>query len=171
MSRRRCSPLHDPSLSRKGLILLGNRRAAAGRPHLVRVAQGHVLRLPAAVGLHDVERGVIEEGVEGPVVAKVVGRETLDADLATKDPDTLIDGAGGQRLVRVVAAEERSALSSQLREVGLGRQFRVLVQLLDIGAVRFGTIDPDRCPAQVDLVDGDQRHLAAAQRVLNQQTH
>ena len=87
----------------------------------MRVAQGHVLRFPPAVRLHHVERSVVEEGIERPVVPQIVGREALDADLAAKDSDALIDGAGGQRLFRVVAGEERSALPSHLREVGLGR--------------------------------------------------
>jgi len=169
-SRRRCS-LRCRSSSGRGLIFFGNRRAAAGCPHLVRVTQGHVLRFPPAVRLHHVERGVIEEGIERPVVAQVVGREALDPDLAAKDRDALIDGPGGQRLFRVVAGEERPPLPSHLREVGLGRHPRVPVQLLDIRAVRFGAVDPDRSPTQVDRVGGEQRHLAAAQRVLNQQTH
>src|SRR5258708_37729347 len=72
ISRKPCSLLHRHS-SGRGLIFLGNRRAATGRPHLMRVAQGHVLCFPPAVRLHHVERSVIEEGVECPVVPKIVG--------------------------------------------------------------------------------------------------
>src|SRR5258708_36500811 len=52
-SRKPCSLLHRHS-SGRGLIFLGNRRAATGRPHLMRVAQGHVLCFPPAVRLHHV---------------------------------------------------------------------------------------------------------------------
>src|SRR5260370_31301594 len=144
-SRKPCFLLHRHS-SGRGLIFLGNRRAATGRPHLMRVAQGHVLCFPPAVRLHHIERSVIEEGVECPVVPQIVGREALDADRAAKDRNALINGPGGQRLIRVVAREEWPSLPPHLREVGLGRKIRVCLQLLDIREVRFGTIDPDRPP-------------------------
>jgi hypothetical protein len=65
-SRRRCYLQHCYR-SARGSIFFGNRRAAAGHSYLVCVPQGHVLRFPSAVRLHNVERGVIEEGIERPV--------------------------------------------------------------------------------------------------------
>ncbi len=70
------------------------------------IAQRHVLGCPTSVRLHNVERGLIEEGIERPVVAQVMGREMLDAKFAAQDSDAFIDGPGRKGLIRVISGKE-----------------------------------------------------------------
>lgn len=152
-------------------LLFRDEGTSTRRAELAGVAQRHHLGLPAAIGLHDVERGLVEQGVEGPVVAQIMRREVLDPQLAAQHADAFIDGARRERDRFVVAGEERAALAFEVREIDFGGQARVLVHTLHVGAVGLGTIDRDRAAAQVDRLHLEQRDFAAAQSVLHQQPH